>query len=202
MTSSIELANQALTLLGATRIVAFDDGSNSASVMATLYDQVKRSTLRAYPWNCATRRATLAQHAEAPLTQEFKFSYAAPDKFLRILNIWSSGSSGSHYSFSGRKTGDDDWKWSLEGKNVLTDANPAIAIYLEDIDEGQLDPHVADAIMHELAARAAYGITGSNTVEGAKAQLAANKLEAAKTADALEKTTKPLVAKRFQNVRY
>jgi len=202
MTSSIELANQALTLLGATRIVAFSDGSNNASAMSTLYPQVKRSVLRGYAWNCASRRKSLAQHADAPLTGEFKFSYAAPDNALRILNIWSAGSSGSHYNFEGRKSSDDDWQWSLEGKSLLTDANPAIAIYIEDIDEGQLDAHVADAIMQQLAARAAYGITGSNTVLGAMVQLAAGTLEEARTTDALEKTTKPLVAERFQNVRY
>jgi hypothetical protein len=63
-----DIANLALTRLGATPITSLDDGSRNATVINGIYSMLRDEVLRAHPWKFATRRVTLGEHAANELT--------------------------------------------------------------------------------------------------------------------------------------
>lgn len=204
--SAVDIANQALVLLGAKAITSFGDNDTNADTMARLYEQTKHELFRAYPWNFATRRARLAQIAQAPITTDYKFQYALPEDQIRLLRLWSpqTGSGviqGSDAGYGRYRSSNYDIHFSVEGLNVLTDVNPCYAIYIADVDESQFMFQFTDALIHRLAAKACYAITGSNTRVNTLREDAAGALSEARTTDALEGSTEPLQATRFTEVR-
>lgn len=204
--SAVDIANQALVLLGAKAITSFTDGDTNADTMARLYEQTKHELFRAYPWNFATKRARLAKLSPDPITTDFKFQYALPDDYIRVLRLWSpsAGSGviqGSDAGYGRYRSSNYDIHYSVEGKSVLTDVDPCYVIYIADVDESQFMFQFTDAFIHRLAAKAAYGITGSNTRVNTLREDAAASLDEARTTDALEGSTEPLQSTRFTEVR-
>ena len=57
--SDVAICNGALGLLGAERIVSFQDGTTQAILCDLHYSQARDATMRAYPWNFAIARANL-----------------------------------------------------------------------------------------------------------------------------------------------
>ena len=205
--SAIDIANQALSLLGADRIQSFEDGDVNADVMATFYEQTKHSLLRSYPWNCAERVVRLQELDEEMLTSEYQHVYQLPLDNLRLLKIWSTGGPAgfgvSTYNIGyGRYPSDDsDYKFAVRGKTVYTNSKPAIAVYVADLNEGDMDSQMVQTLVYQLAVQACYGITQSNAREKMLSERAAGMLGEARTTDALEGTTKSLSASRFTQVR-
>lgn len=194
MSSSVEIANQALTRLGADRITSFSDETTEAKVMSTLYPASKRSLLRSYDWNCAVKREKLAQLAEAPVN-EFAYQYAVPEMCLRVLDVWSGDKKPVRYT-------DGTRAWVLEGKRLMTDYENIYIRYIEDVTETQLDPHVEEALVAKLAFEAAYTIQASSTAQSNFGSIYNMTLEEARTTDNLEMPHTTFDINRLRTVRY
>lgn len=194
MSSSVDIANQALTRLGADRIISFNDETTVAKVMSVLYEPTKRSLLRMYPWNCATRRAKLAQLAEPPVN-EFTYQYSLPENCLRVLEVWSGEKHPSRYT-------DGTRGWKVEGKRLLTDYDNIYIRFIEDVVETEFDPHVEEALVAKLAFDASYTIQASNTTQTNFATIFGTALEEAKTTDNMEMPHTTFDISRLRNVRY
>ena len=79
MSAPVDIANQALMMLGASPIVSFDDGTVEANSMQVAYRPAKEQVLRSYPWRCASKSATLAQLADKPVDPRWEFAFSLPE---------------------------------------------------------------------------------------------------------------------------
>jgi hypothetical protein len=168
-----ELVNAALAELGSTaRIIALDDGSNSARRAAALWANIVRMLLEQHPWNFALRRAQLN-----PLSAPPPFGYARafqlPDDCVRWLPA-------AH--------GDPDFRAAeMEGRLLLTDADDMPVRYIAMVTSvADWPPSFANTVMLYLAAAMAEGITQSESIKDRLAERGEMALRRAKRLDGLQ----------------
>lgn len=92
MASSTQIANQALTKLGAERITDLSDDTNSARVMNAIYTAKRDAELAASPWTFAIKRASIPASSTAPAFGWAR-SFPLPTDFLRLVQV------GEAYAF-------------------------------------------------------------------------------------------------------
>lgn len=179
-TSIVSICNTALDLLGADTITSLADDSKQARFCSRNYERVRDAVLRAYPWNCAMARASLAALAEPP-AWGFAAQYQLPEGpqppyCLRVLAI----------------NGETDFAlaYKIEGRRILTDvAAPLDLLYIaRNEDAAQYDALLVDAIAARLALDAAYPLAGSVSLAQAMSQAYAEKLAEARQVDSQEGT--------------
>jgi len=186
--SKISLINDALTHLGANRIVSLDDTSTESAVMNQIYDGVLDSVMRAYPWNALINRTQLVASTITP-SYEFDYQYPLPtDPYcLRVLQM--------------NETNADD-RWKIEGRNLLTDASTCKIKFIgRPADVGDIDGLLAAALSARLAADASYTLVQSNQFQNSMWSLYAAKMEEAKIVDHVESSRDFLVNTRLEEVR-
>lgn len=172
MPSIVSICSNALTKLGAEPITSFDDNSNRSKLCQAYYPNVRDAVLRAYPWNCAVLRASLARDAAAP-TYGYSYRFALPvDPYcLRVLEV------------------EDDVEHRIEGRYLLSDESSVKIKYIARVtDPGLFDALLSEAIECRMAAELAYPITRSPSLIQAMWGLYAEKLREARGIDGQEGT--------------
>nr|ANO58163.1 putative tail tubular protein [uncultured Gammaproteobacteria bacterium] len=187
MASEVDVCNDALTFIGATRITSLTDDLTEAGVMNQLYQRTVDAVLRAYPWKCAKMQASLAQSATAP-TWDWDYAYRLPTDplCLRVLDV---------------KDADADDKWDRYGDFIYTDLTACSIVYIGRIDASVFDPILRDAIAAKLAADSAYPLVGSSSLVQMMYQTYQQKLEEAKEAGIAEGSSQVLVSNKLENIR-
>jgi hypothetical protein len=201
MTSTVDIANYALNIIGATNISAFDENSKVGRLINQRYESVRDSVFRAHPWNCLIRRVELAQDVDVP-TFGYTFQYTLPsDPYcLRVLEF-SNGS--LHYPYDNMQNRRGGPAFVIEGRKLLTDEGTAKIKYIARVtDPNQYDVLLTDCIAAKLAAEIAYAVTGSNTVVELAATLYIEKLREARFVDATENAVMRLEASDFIESRF
>jgi len=87
MTDAVAIANIALNNLGDKTISDFSDNTAQAFATKTRFSDVVNQVLRAHPWNCATKRATLAKFTVKPV-YNFDHAYQLPTDALRVVSLY------------------------------------------------------------------------------------------------------------------
>lgn len=188
MTTSIDIANRALILLGGREITSFMDKSNEARIAKSLYLSTRDYVLRAYPWASLKKRKELAELADKPISG-FQHQYQLPNDSIRVLEVHSSG-----------KIKPSDWE--VNGDTVLTDSKPVSIVYLAgNVPESKYSSQLVQALVYRLAAEMAYPITGNNTAQANFAALFTQVLEEARTTDSLEQSARKIGPHNFERVR-
>ena len=147
----VAICNAALSLLGANRIVALTDVSKEAVLCNQFYAQARDATLRAYPWNFATRRADLG----APLASSdenypewgFTYGFTLPSNpwCLRVLET------------------ENFEPYRVEGRTLYADVSSLKIRYIARIDSPeQFDESFKMALANNLAMLLAIPITKSD----------------------------------------
>lgn len=172
MATKVSICNRALASLGVrNRIASMSEDSEPARKCNLILDSIIEEVLRAYPWNCATDRASLAQSSASPAFG-YAYKYALPNDCLRVI--------GMEY---------EDSEYKIEGRFLLTDETEANIIYIKKIDDvNTLDILCRAAISARLAAELAIPLTNSNSIQEAMWQLYSGKLTEAIEIDAQEET--------------
>lgn len=160
MATSITICSNALLMLGAQTISSFDeafgDGAlDRAKLCSNLYPEVRDDMLRAHPWNFATKRVTLAPTTPAP---EFDYANAfnLPGDWLRTLQV-------------GEKGYETDYE--TQGRQILSDdASLKLKYIYQNTVEGSWDSAFVHIMTLAMAARMAYAITQSATLEQTRLQ--------------------------------
>lgn len=186
--SKLSLINDALTHLGANRIVSLTDGSTESAVMNQIYDGVLDSVMRAYPWNCLVNRTQLVASTVTP-TYQFDYMYPLPtDPYcIRVLEM--------------EETRSDDL-WKIEGRDLLTDASTCKIKFLGRPDDvGSIDGLLASAISARLAADSAYTLVQSNALMQSMWALFQQKMEEARIVDHVESSRDHWVNTQLEQVR-
>jgi hypothetical protein len=66
MTSQVDIANRALTKLGAARIISFGDDNKQARAVSSMFDIVRDAELRSHIWSFSVKRASLPALLSTP----------------------------------------------------------------------------------------------------------------------------------------
>ncbi len=85
--SDVQIASNALILLGDEPISSFNDTGAGAKAAANLYESSYLSILKSHRWNFATKKATLARLTETP-TNEFAYQFQLPTDLVLLITTY------------------------------------------------------------------------------------------------------------------
>ncbi len=140
------IANQALGLIGASRIVSFDQGTVESDLCRDLYEDAVREVLQDHPWNFAEDCESLAADAVS-IRPDFLFSYQLPRPFCIPRYILTS---------DGRRT---TRRYRISGNKLCTDEPSVRLVFTKRAAEQDFRPLFTSALAYLLAARLAGPIT-------------------------------------------
>lgn len=144
MASNVDIANAALTKIGAARILTLTDNTKSAREVNSMFTRIRDSELRKHLWRFSIKRAQLAAQVTAPLFG-FLYAYRPPTDNLRLVQV------GDYYPAADLSNAvvTDESEYSFENGLILCDyAAPLNVRYVAAID----DPTVYDANFVEVFA--------------------------------------------------
>lgn len=144
------VCNQALSKLGARRIIELDEESPEARACRLHYVETRDEVLRHHRWNFSIRRAELPQLSEPPL-YGWAFQYQLPVDCLRVLEV------------NGWEIGQRPSSWEVEGRKLLANEEPVKIRYVSQVTDCNLfDAIFVEALALKLAAKLALPINGSS----------------------------------------
>ncbi len=180
MSTSVEICNFALGILGASRINSINDETKEAQLCKGSIDMLREELLRSHPWNFAIKRKLLAATVQEP-EYEFRYKFTLPSDCLRFLEAYST------------------YNWKLEGDGILTsevsDPNsPLLEVrYVANItDMSAWDATVKKALGYALATQLSYAITGKDSLFDRLTGMYEMTLDRARAVDATEDVQDPL----------
>jgi len=155
MASQTEIVNNALTALGADRVLSIDDDNENARTMRAVWALNRDAEQAAHPWAFAMARAALPALTEAPAFG-FGNAYQLPTGYLSMVEV---GEQWVMYEPSGGA------QFAIEGQQILTDAGSPLRIrYVQRIETaGLFPPLFATALAMRLAMATCERLTQSST---------------------------------------
>lgn len=186
MSSWVDIANQALLLLQAGEIISLTQEGTAAKLCNGKIYNARDAVLRAYPWNSAITRASLAQSSDAPeWGYDYKYALPTDPLCLRVLEM--------EY--------EDTYPWKIEGRYLITDNSECNIKYIAQItDPNDMEVLLRDTIATRLAAEICNALAGPKMFEGMW-KLYQAKLREARSIDAQEGTVESLMSDPFLDAR-
>lgn len=159
MASVIQIANRALTKLGAARIISLGDDNKQSRAVLSCFDDLRDDELRSHRWSFAMKRTSLAADSEAPAFG-FTYAYTLPADFLRLDLVNDEFPAVVMDNYIGVETND----YTIEGNKILANmAAPLKLRYIARIeDPNQMDVNFREALSCRIAAELAEDLTQSN----------------------------------------
>jgi hypothetical protein len=191
----VDICNRALALIGARSIQALDQSGDIPAACNRLYGPARDVVLRAYPWNCAVRRARLGAATEKPAFG-----------FERYFRLPEGPDEPTPYALRVLRVRDDLEQgvvWKLEGRFIATDEPaPLDIVYIGRVlDPAGFDPGIADALAARLAMDLSVRVTDNTALGERLAQLYRERLLEARRTDAQEGNAEPIVADDWTGAR-
>jgi len=178
--SVVDICNMALEQIGGSSIISLEQDSTPAKACARFYAANRDAVLRAYPWNCATERDSLAAATAAP-AWGYAYQYQLPVDSLRVLQI-------ADMIVKPAQRSDGTGLFKIEKRWIRTDIEaPLPIVYIERIEDPALfDPMLVEVLAARLAASIAYRVTGSQSATEAALQVYRARALEARSIDAQE----------------
>jgi len=171
MSSEVDIANRALTKIGAEPITSFDDGTKRSNLCRDYYPSTRDAVLRAYPWNCAIERQELALDGTAPVFgYAYKYQLPVDPYCLRVLEV------------------ENDPEFRIEGRYLHTDEGTVKIKYISRItNPGLFDSLLKEAIEARLSSELSIPVGSGGGADALKIwSLYEAKLREARTMDGME----------------
>lgn len=159
MASEVEICNQALTKVGATRITSLLDDTPQAKTLNAIYSVKRDAELAAKPWTFAIKRASLPASATPPAFG-WSYSYPLPSDFLALVQV---GDDWSMYESDGGALFEIESDQATGRMALLTDqAAPLNVRYVYRVtNAGLFHPLFVEALACRLAAEVCEPLTQS-----------------------------------------
>lgn len=180
MASTIQIANSALTKLGATRITALTDNVKAAREINAIFDLRRDYLLRTHNWSFAMERTTLPALSDTP-SWGYTYLYQLPTDCLRVVqvdDVWAVPGLSDYTS------GPDSEPYRITGRRIETDIGAPLKLrYLKRVtDPAQFDAAFVEVFANDLADQVCEPLTQSNTKrEATRAALRQSILEAVRS---------------------
>lgn len=185
-----QIANRALDLLGQSSVLTDldTDTGTAAKALRRHYDEARKAVLQAYPWNFATKRASLSALSARPAWPADAYYYSLPGDCLTVRGIdderrnepWSIEVIGTTQE-------------SLERVLLVQKSGPIYVLYTANIERLDIWSHMAlDALQALLASKVAMPITNKQSAVQLAYSVYEASLQGARRADAQEGSTSEL----------
>lgn len=150
MSASTDIANRALTKVGAKRISDLTEDSREGCAVNSCFSALLRAELQTNLWVFALRRVQLAADTETPVFGR-SFQFSLPNDFVRLAPVepFQAGFPRDFY---------------VENRKILTnEGGPLDFRYVsDDIDTALVDPLFAEALASRIAMEISEELTQSN----------------------------------------
>ena len=148
--TDISICSDALTLLGASTISSFSEGTPAATACSRLYPDLRDTVISRYPWSWSMRKVKLARLATAPLN-EWKYAYQLPGSILTgVQAVFDSGSDSARPINSG---------WEIYADQVFTNLETVYIDYQQTVSEADMPPYFVRLLRTAMAAELSIIIT-------------------------------------------
>lgn len=201
MTSTVDICNIALDMLGASTISSLDENSKTANLISKRYDSARDFVFREHVWNSLIRRAELSQETtKPPFGYDFQYQLPTDPFCLRVLEF-SNGSLS--YPQDNMMTHTGDPVFVIEGRKLLTNEDTAKIKYISRItDPNEYDAGLIETLAAYLATEICYAVTGSTSLMQVTYAKYEQTLRNARHTDATEGATTRLEASDFIESRF
>lgn len=181
MASKIDIASNALILIGSSSIQSFDEAGSGATAAANLYDNIYCTMLAQHPWSFALRqqelnRLTLTPHADSG----YKYAYQKPTDLIRFWQMRPQH------------------RYEIIRDYVYSNETKILATYVFKPDEGDLPPHFVDALQYRLAADFSMIVTEDENKSTVMHEKYVRALTAAMTIDSQGRPQTPMQGNPFE----
>jgi len=145
--NDIEISNIALIHCGIVdTISSFEDASEEAGVISTVFDTVKLSMLAEYPWNFAVEWSNLSPLVEVPGNPDFEYQFQLNSTYLRVIAVVDE------YGHP--------LDWAYEANNrICANVNNIKVKYLKNVTTTDLPAYFANALAAKLATQIVIALT-------------------------------------------
>ena len=190
MASKVDLANEALLLLGSNTITSFTDNDSNAVLVNRFFPSERDAVLRSHRSNCAITPANIASLATAPIIDwEYKFTLPTDPYCLRVLDVRTV-------------TGDIRLDHEIHGRELLTEESTVDITYIQRLeDTTQFDSLLYQALVFRMAWKLAFPIMRSHTVMGQMGQMYEAVVREARTIDSQEGTPETIDTGTLSDLR-
>ena len=160
MASQVDIANRALTKLGASRIISFGDDNKQSRAISSMFDIVRDAELRSHIWSFSKKRVSLPALLTTP-DWGFEYEYQIPSDCLRVLMVNDTYPGPSLEDYRNQSVAE----YAIEGNKILANFPAPLKIaYISRVqDTSQWDALFVEAFACRLAMEMAEDLTQSNT---------------------------------------
>ena len=182
--SSLEVASNALYLIGADGITDFAASTSEAKVANALYEDIVQTSFASFRWRFATTQINLTRLATAPKGR-FSASYHIPASCVTVIGITIN---------------DALIKYDIYGNKIFCDADASDTVvldYVERAPESSWPSYFTPAIEFTLAGSFAISLARDAQLAQLMEQKAAALFMKARNIDSQQQTTRKLTTSRF-----
>ena len=184
MPTNIEIASNALQLIGDEPINSFSDEGAGAQVAGNLYPETYRGVLAEHPWTFALKEQLLNLLSQSPddLTG-FSNAFQLPPDLIRLWAVLSHSN------------------YTIVGSLVYSNENELLARYVYQVEETELPPHFTKALEYKLASEFSISIREDVQMAGFYEKKYLQFVALARSIDSQQKPPVKIVDSPFTDVR-
>lgn len=189
MTSSVQIANRALSKIGCARIIAFTDNTKEGRAINACFDFLRDVELRANRWSFSIKRAAIAADSAKPV-YGFAARFLLPADCLRVLEVGKDYPGPDQSSFRNSNSS----AYGVEGRYIQSnDSGPVYLRYIAQISDTSLwDACFSETMACRIAAEVCEELTASTAKKQAAWSEYGQSLHAARRANAIELPSQPI----------
>jgi len=192
MTERIDVANLALSWIGANNITALTDDSDEARQVTTNYVPARDATLEAHDWSFAMERFNPAKSVEEPVWG-FVNQFPIPSNIMRVVSVGPNKE--IFWDF-------EQDQWVVESGFIMADVDEIFCRGIRRIeDEGIYSSLFVHLFAAKLAVLMAYPLTASNQIFKNMALIETGMEKQAKSRDGLQGRTHRIRNRSMQKAR-
>jgi hypothetical protein len=193
ITSKIDIAQQAMVLVGLQPLTSFSDKTDEALSANLLYEPVVEDCLSSHPWNFSTGQKILNRLADTPI-DIWDAAYQLPTdvKPLIIQTITNDDVTIQYDRYEDKIYTLDT---EVSGEDIL------VATYQFRVAEADWPPYFKMYVVYRLASTFALSIIRKGDIAQSLNQLGEQQFGRAKTRDSQSVTTNHIKLNRFANIR-
>ena len=186
MATPVSICSAALVKLGSRPISSFTEGSDTATMCASIYPDALDALLRMSLWNFAIKRVELAAETAAP-AWGYGYAHVLPNDFIRLIEV------------------NNELDYTVENGRILCDSTPLNITYVyRNENTASYDSTFVELLIQKMIAELAYPVTKSDSKAQSEFQKFALLARTARSIDAMEAPQPdfvdyPLINSRFRS---
>lgn len=188
MPSVTSICNQALSRLGANKIININDDTTEAGLCRAMYEVVRDNVIEEHQWSFAIKRYKLPKSSPDEANSQYSNKFLIPVEVINIILASSNPDDRIPNTTS----------WRVEGEYIVANADSMyVKAVTRVVDPNLYSPMFIQALTVRLAAELAYPITQNSSLGRNLLQEYARLLELAAQKDGQQGSTVRIRSSRY-----